>query len=286
MTRQYSLAHLTVIQCPPPEMVYLAARAGYDFVSLRFIPVGTPGEPRYLPEDRFMLRRIRTALRDTGIGMLDLELARIVEDLDPKSYLPAFEAAAELGARHVISSAWTKKHDDLSYVVDSFAALCDLAKPLGLNVNLEFPTFSRLQTLAEAVAVVRAADRDNGGIMLDMLYAHFSRMRLEDLDGLPRKWFQMVHLCDAPAEIPDTREGLIHIARDARLYVGEGAIDIASVVAHLPEAPLSIELPHDERAAELGYEEHARRCLQTAKDYFDHHMGQGQFRPAVDISFS
>lgn len=286
MTRQFSLAHLTVMNCPPPEMTYLAARAGYDFVSLRLIPLGVAGEPKYLPEDKFMLRRTRTALNDTGLKVLDLELARIVEGFDPKSYLPAMEAAAELGARHVISSVWTKSRDDRSFIVDSFAALCDQAKPLGLSINLEFPAFSRLASLQEAADIVRAADRENGGVMVDMLYVHFSHMRLEELDALPRKWFRMAHLCDAPREVPETVDGLIHIARDARLYVGEGGIDIAAVVARLPEIPLSIELPHNERAAQFGYEEHARRCLQTARDYLDRHLPEPAPAPAVNLGFS
>jgi hypothetical protein len=29
MTHEFSLAHLTVLQCSPPEMVTIAARAGY-----------------------------------------------------------------------------------------------------------------------------------------------------------------------------------------------------------------------------------------------------------------
>ena len=33
----YSLAHLTLINCTPAELVYVAARAGYDAVSPRFI---------------------------------------------------------------------------------------------------------------------------------------------------------------------------------------------------------------------------------------------------------
>ena len=34
----YSLAHLTLIGATPAELVYIAARAGYDAVSPRFIP--------------------------------------------------------------------------------------------------------------------------------------------------------------------------------------------------------------------------------------------------------
>jgi hypothetical protein len=40
MRKQYSLSYLTVNGCAPPEMTYIAARTGYDFVSLRLIPLG------------------------------------------------------------------------------------------------------------------------------------------------------------------------------------------------------------------------------------------------------
>ncbi len=40
----YSLVHLTNINCPPPQFIYTAAKAGYDAVSLRTIPLGLPGE--------------------------------------------------------------------------------------------------------------------------------------------------------------------------------------------------------------------------------------------------
>jgi hypothetical protein len=48
------------------------------------------------------------------------------------------------------------------------------------------------------------------------------------------------------------------------LYVGEGAIDVAAILDRMPVVPCSIELPHDRRVEQYGYEEHARRCLQAA----------------------
>jgi sugar phosphate isomerase/epimerase len=98
-----------------------------------------------------------------------------------------------------------------------------------------------------------------------------SQVTLDELDALPREWFHFVHLCDAPGEIPATKEGLIHTGRDERLYVGEGDIDVAAILNRLPEMPCSIELPHLARVKELGYAEHARLCLQTAKKYFSAH---------------
>jgi len=273
MQNQFSLAHLTTLGCTPPEMTYIAARAGYDFVSLRLIPMGVPGETACLLLEKQMIRNTKAALDETGIKLLDIELARILADRDPKTYVPAMEAAAELGARHVISSAWTTDRSDRDFIVERYADICDLAGPFGLTVDLEFPTFSRLTDLQEAADIVRAANRDNGGILIDTLYFHFSGFRLDQLAALPPDWFHFLHISDTVEEIPTTREGMIHIARDERLYVGEGCINFAAIFDRLPAIPSSIELPNVKRVKELGYEGHARRCLETAKQYLGNHRG-------------
>ena len=95
-----------------------------------------------------------------------------------------------------------------------------------------------------------------------------------ELDGVPREWFHFAHVCDAPPEIPTTDEALIHTARDERLYAGEGGIDIAGILQRLPPVPYSIELPHTARVKELGYAEHAFRCLETTKAYLQVRMGR------------
>jgi len=266
MKLKFSLAHLTVLGCAPPEVAYIAAGAGYDFVSYRLIFMGLANEPNYaLAQNKEMLRQTQSALRETGLKVLDVELARIADDIDVKSYLPALETAAELGARHVISSIWTTRR---SYAVDSLAELCDLAKTVGLTVDLEFLTWTPVDNLQEAAAVCRAVDRENCGLLIDTLHFNRSRVRPEDLDALPRDWFHFAHVCDACKEIPPTSDGLIHTAREDRLDPGEGGIDIAAILNRLPEIPYSLEIPNLERVKQFGYGEHARRCLENAKKYF------------------
>lgn len=267
MKREFSLAHLTVLGCAPPEMTYIAAMAGYDYVSLRPIYMGLPGEPNYdLASNKEMLKQTKTALSQTGIKVHDIELARIYDGVDIKSYAPAMEVAAELGAKSVLSSIWTPNKD---FYIEKFAELCDLAKTFGLNVDLEFVTWADVSTLKEVVDVLNTVKCDNSGVMIDTLHFHQSRVELEELDTLPREWLHFAHICDGPKEIPSTKEGLIHTGRDERLYVGEGGIDIASILNRLPKMVYSIELPHIQRVKEFGYAEHARRCLQTAKDYLN-----------------
>ncbi|MEW5323593.1 sugar phosphate isomerase/epimerase [Geobacillus thermoleovorans] len=270
MARTFSLAHLTVLGCPPPEMTYIAARAGYDYVSFRIIYMGLPGEPNYaLAENPQLLRETKAALRETGIKLLDIELARIDTEIDPKRYEPALEVAAELGGRHVLSSIWTT---DRSAYIERFAELCELAKPYGLTVDLEYVPIAGVTNLAGVIDVLNTVKQDNAGVMIDLHHFHRAGDSPEALEAVPREWFHFLHLCDAPGEIPASKEEMTRILREERLYAGEGGIDIAGIVRRIPEVPCSIELPNIKRVKELGYEEHARRCLQSAKDYFARHF--------------
>jgi sugar phosphate isomerase/epimerase len=268
MKKQFSLAYLTVLGCPPPELTYIAARAGYDFVSLRPIYMGLPGEPDFsLCKNKGLMIQTKNALSDTGIKLLDIELAKIYDGVDPKNYLPA-ESAVELGGKHVLSSIWT---EDRNFAIERFSELCELAKPYGLTVELEFVPIASINNLAGAVDVLRTAKQDNAGLMIDIHHFHRSGDKVEDLDDVPSEWFRFFHLCDAGKDIPSSREEMTHILREERLYVGEGGIDVAGIVNRIPEIPCSIELPNIKRVQEYGFEEHARRCLQSAKEYFNQH---------------
>jgi sugar phosphate isomerase/epimerase len=269
MAVSFSLAHFTAIECSPPELVRIAARAGYDFVSFRLLHV-TEQEPKYpLGQDRRMLKETKAAMEGAGLKLLDIELVKLAEDIDVKQYVPALEAAAELGGRHVLAAGFTK---DRHVLVERFAEVCELAKPYRLTVDLEFITWNGVGTFREAKAVVEAAGCDNGGILIDTLHFDRSRTSLDELNDVPQEWFHYVHLCDAPKEIPDTVEGLIRTARSERLYPGEGGIDLAAILNRLPKVPCSLEIPHSRRTRELGSAEHARRCLEHAKKYVELHV--------------
>jgi sugar phosphate isomerase/epimerase len=266
---EFSLAHLTVMGCPPPEMIYVAARAGYDYVSLRTIFMGLPGEPNYgLAASPELLRQTRRALDSTGVRLHDIELARVKDGVDPRTYVPEFDVAAELGARAVLSSIWSA---DRPFQLEMFGEICDLARPFGLTVDLESVPIAAVRDLAGAVDVLRAVKRDNAGLMIDTHHFHRARDKAADLATLPREWFHFAQICDASAEIPTDRDEMIHVLREARLYLGEGGIDVAGILRQIPRVPYSIELPHLDRVHEMGYAEHAFRCLESAKAYLAAH---------------
>jgi sugar phosphate isomerase/epimerase len=267
MKHEYSLAHLTVLKLQPEEVVDVAARAGYQFVGLRLNRV-TQVEPLYpLITDRALMRETRGRLAATGVRVLDVELARMDSGTRPETCVPLLEAAAELGARHIITQL---PDPDRTRATERFAAICDLAAPLGLGIELEFPSWTDTPDLAEAARVVGAVKRQNAGILVDTLHFDRSKSRLEELRALPREWFRFAHVCDAPAEHPGTVEDLIHTARSERMFPGDGGIDVLGILDCLPpDIPYALEIPGDTLAARVGLAEYARLALQRAREHLD-----------------
>lgn len=263
----YSLAHLTALSLSPPELVDAAAEAGYRYVGLRLTRV-TPQEPHYpLATDPALMRTTKVRLAANGIEVLDIELARISPDDDPRDFERFLDAGAELGARHVITQL---PDPDRSRKIDKFAQLCELARPLGLTVDLEFPSWTETPDLREAIRVVRAADQPNAGILVDLLHFARSGSSVADLRQVPAEWFHFVHVCDAPPGVPATNEALIHTARFERLFPGEGGIDVHGILDALPTGlPYALEIPRATLVAQVGGKEHARLAISAARGYLD-----------------
>jgi len=265
MKQEFSLAQLTILNASPVEMAAIASETGYDYFSMRQIYMGLPEEPDYdLSKNKRLLKETKTVMANTGIRLLDVELARIVENVDPSNYEPAFATCAELGGKHVLSSIWT---DDKTVQLDHFAKVCDLAKQYGLTVELEYVPIASVKNLAAALNVLNLVNRSNAGIMIDIHHFHRAGDTVEALSQVPNELFHMLHLCDAPVEIPSDPDEMRRIMREARDYPGEGGIDIKSILSVIPFVPYSIELPKKSVSDIYGYREHAKRCLETSKAY-------------------
>ncbi len=268
-SHEYSVAHLSALSLSPPALVAAAANAGYDYVGVRLTRV-TPDEPHYpTATDPGLLKETKARLADTGVRVLDIELARIGPHDDPRAFRRFLEVGADLGARHVIAQLPDSNRDRKT---EHFAQLCDLAAPFGLTVDLEFPSWTETPNLGEATHVLRAADRPNGGMLIDLLHFARSHSSVEELRALPREWFHFVHVCDAPARIPTSVEGLIHTARYERLFPGEGGIDVRGILAALPSGiPYALEIPRASLAAQVGEEECLRRAVDATRRHLAPH---------------
>lgn len=266
MTRKFSLAYLTIPGTNPVDQIRIAAEAGYDFVSLRPIPMHLPNEPLFqFDKDPQLFKDIKHALSEYNIQLMDVELARVREDLDINEYESAFSVAAELGATDVLSSIWTK---DKEYGFEKFAKICDMAAKYSLKVNLEFVTFSGVPTLKNALEVIEMVKRSNAYIIVDTLHAHRSYVTPDDLAKVERDKFGFIHLCDGPKLIPSLEDpSMIGVAREGRLYPGEGGIDLKGMLLAMPANNISIELPNSIEMAKRGALGHATQCLIRAKQF-------------------
>ncbi|HSN80351.1 MAG TPA: TIM barrel protein [Rhodoferax sp.] len=267
MKHDYSLAHLTAMALPPVDLIEVAARAGYAYVGLRLSRV-TDAEPLYpLITSKTAMSATKARLAATGVKVWDVELARMDPAHDAESYIPMLEATAELGAKHVICQLPDPNRERAH---ERFAKLCDYAKPLSITISLEFPWWTETGNLETATTALNTVKRANAGLLIDMLHFFRSNSSLEALKALPREWFHFAHVCDGPKTIVPGLDSTLHEARSDRLFPGDGAFGVKDILACLPD-PITycLEIPGDALAAEIGFEEYARRALQTAQKYLD-----------------
>jgi sugar phosphate isomerase/epimerase len=262
MSRSFSLAYLTSAPLSAPDMVRLAARLGYANVGLRLAPAAPRGEAMPLIADAALLAATQATMAETGVAVFDVEIVRIGEGFVAETLRPFLRTAQALGAKAVLTACDDPVRDRLTA---SYAAFCDIAAEHGLTADLEFMPWTAVKSCNDARAIVEGAVRPNGRILVDSLHAARSATTLEDLRALPRRLIGYVQMCDAPAEVPATTEGLIRTARHARLLPGDGGIDLRAMFAALPDdVPVSLELPNDVQKAQHGIEEWSRLALQKA----------------------
>jgi sugar phosphate isomerase/epimerase len=263
MPTVYSLAHLTALALPPPQLIRVAARTGYQQVGLRLAPAAPGGQAYPLMHDAPLLADTLACAKDLGVGVFDLEIVRVGASFRASDHLGFFEAGAKLGAKAMLVAG---DDEDEARLSASFAALCEAAAPFGLSADLEFMPWTKVPDARTALRIVTAAAQPNGGVLVDALHVARSTTSLADLAAIPRGRLHYVQICDAPAEVPATTEGLIHTARCERLLPGAGGIDLAGIFATLPgDIPISVEIPNDKQAAVLGPEEWARRALAASR---------------------
>jgi len=263
MTRPISLAHLTVLDTTPPELVSVAATAGFRSVGIRLTATPSVGVPPYdILREGPLLRETLRRMADTGVSVLDTEFLRFEREHPvgvPEGFL---EVSARLGAKSVLVMS---AEPEEARTLERFCELCDRAAQYSLNVGLEFAIYTGVRTLAHAADVVARSRRSNASVLIDAL--HFSRS-----GGLPAhvaqvdpSMFRYAQICDAGPDVPGPGDtpALIREARTGRLLPGEGGLPLADLVAALPAGvPLAIEAPC-RATADLPALERAKRAYRA-----------------------
>lgn len=246
------------------ERLEAARAAGYDGIGLAYYDFAAQLERGET------LGSLRQAVEDTGVPVVELEILYGWNADSERTAAREAEAwlhqMAELfGARHmnVAVSQPPESHLDARDVARRFGALCDRAAQVDLIVGLEFQPLNAVSNLRIAWDIVRAAERDNGGILLDSWHFFRSRSDLSLLETIPPEAITGVQISDAAA---DPWGSLWEDTTRRRLLPGSGAFPLGEFVGTLQsigvECPLAVEMISEEHMG-LAVDEAARQSYDA-----------------------
>lgn len=207
-----------------------------------------------------MIRETRRRLDDSGLFVLDIEVLRLRPDTAVRDDFGSFlETGEYLGATQVLV---TGNDPDHSRLADNLAELSAFAADFGLIPNLEPMPWTDVGDLADAASIVRQCTGREVGILVDAIHYDRALATTADLAALPTEWIRYVQICDGLLPRPTSIDELRFQGRNARLFPGEGGIDIVAMLQALPPVPVSIEAPIQWRAP-AGVR--ARAALRAAR---------------------
>jgi sugar phosphate isomerase/epimerase len=257
-----SLAHLTVLDAAPVELIEAAGDAGFDAVGLRIVPP--------MPTDRIvpvvgqpaLVRDIRAAMAATGVRILDVEAVWLMPHTDVAGLRPALELGAELGAKHLLVVG---NDPDSARLRDNFGRLCADAAEFGLHVALEAMSYVEIDTLAKA-AGLRDTTTESASLLVDALHLYRSGGSPAHVVRMKSDLFAYIHLCDALARAPDA-DGLRLEGRGGRYYPGEGELPLKAFLDAFPaDIAIAVEAPCA-LYRHLSVAERAKRCAAATRGF-------------------
>jgi sugar phosphate isomerase/epimerase len=258
-TRRVGLAHLSLLNTPPPQLVETAAVAGFDFVGVRVRPVTAVERPYVMQPGSPLLAETRRRMADTGIRVVDIEFLLLDGTMGRDAWMPMFEAGAALGAEYLTVAASDPDHGRLSATL---AQMVQDGKDYGITPSLEPISYQQVRSLPGAAAL---AEETGCKVLLDAL--HYTRFGgiLNEVKSIADR-IPMLQLCDGPATPPQDPEALIVESRSDRQIPGQGDFPLIELVQAVdPSLPVSVEVAADALVSRLGPSEFARQ-LKTATD--------------------
>ena len=263
MMPSFSLAALTALELAPPELIDVAAACGYEHVGLRLLAAMPGGVAYPLMEDEAALRQTIARLDATGVTVADLEVVAMRPETEIAAFSAFFEAGARLRAKHVLVAAYDP---DLERFADRYAGFCEAAAPYGLTADLEFMPWTSVPDLATARRIVDRVAQANAGVLVDALHFDRSQSAIGDIATISAGKLHYWQLCDAAAARPTSTEQMMHVARNERMFPGEGGLDLVSLARAMPpDIVVSLEVPTVTLAKTMDAEARARRALSGAR---------------------
>ncbi|HXZ15268.1 MAG TPA: TIM barrel protein [Roseiarcus sp.] len=198
----------------------------------------------------------RRMAADLGLEIVALQPFRDFEAMPEPARRRNFERARrkldltrDLGARLLClcSNVSPDAIDDPERAAADLAELADLARLEGVRIGYEALAWGRhVKDWTAAWDIVRTADRDNLGIVLDSFHISARGAPIEPIASLPADGIALVQVADAPALVMDP----LSLSRHYRCYPGQGDYPIVDYLDAVTRAgyrgPLSLEIFNDQ----------------------------------------
>jgi len=221
-----SLDCMTLTNTKPVDLIRSARSAGFDLVSLWLQPPSPFSLQLVTPS---MEKECAGALSDTGIRVHALEAFDLRSVDVVRSYLPALELGARLGATTAV--AINMRNPDVAEVIDAFALFAEIAGQCGLGVNIEPVAICQTSTLAQARDIILAAGVD-AGIVLDIYHLMRVAGTADDIRAIGPGLIRHVQVNDGVAS--PSRETIFIEAAKERPYPGDGVFPLVELLSAAP----------------------------------------------------
>jgi sugar phosphate isomerase/epimerase len=257
-----------MIEVTPPDLIAIAARAGFSAVSLMLqFPAGLGGAfPMH--GDTPMRRETKARLDDTGVTLYDASTCRLEPGTNIDDFRPMFESAAYLGAQRFNVNG---NDPDEKRLTDRFAELCALGNEYDIRAGVEFMMITCLKTLTDAVGLIERSGATGAGLTIDAVHLARSGGAAADVAALDPALVSYVQVCDGPAEMPPDK--FVWEAGTERMLPGEGSLPLRALIEAVgPDLLIGIEAPSQRRRdAGVTPEDYAKRAMESLQNLLRDH---------------
>lgn len=251
MTRRLTLAAGSLLDASATELLSAAGAAGFDGIGLRMSGEHALESPADFAED----------LNAAGMTVLDAEVHRIDGDTPDAVPLALIEAAAAVGAEHLLI---VSDLDDEPATAAAMQRCSTACRDAGVTPALEYMAWTMPHDSAGAI---RLADSTGCVIVVDLLHHLRVGGTAGDLDAIVASGLLgWVQLSDAPLTPP---HDLLHEARHDRRAPGDGSLPLMELLAHVPSTvPLSVEVQSDALGRRMNPSSRARFLHDRTRTMF------------------
>lgn len=214
-------------------------------------------------------RELRSVLDGEGLPALDAEVVWLMPGPPDDHHRRVVDIARALGAPNVLV---VSSDPDDAATAAKLRTLCEHGDG-EVRIALEFALFTKVKSIAQASAILRAVDHPAAAMLIDPLHLERSGGAPADVAQVPRAWLPYAQFCDAGPltfDMSDTA-AIIEEAVDRRLDPGEGVLPLDALLGAMPSGlPLSVELRS--KALRDGYPDpvdRARALLAATRRFFD-----------------